>query len=220
LFTNDYIMRMIEQLVLGIALIMGLKKENKTEEAAVLATDTLRKFFGLNDKAVEELPWENLMSVVSLGGAQDLEKCALLGQLIKEKADLMRMQGNADASAELSFKALNLLLTAVLNDDRFASGANMRYIEEIIAETDGWKMPEDSKLLLFRYYRLTGHYGKAEDTLYDLLQSTGNRGDILEEGLAFYQYLMGLPDSKLQEGNLPRNEVNDGYEKLLRQAPR
>jgi len=156
LFTNDYIMRMIEQLVLGIALIMGLKKEHKTEEATVLLTGTLRKFFGLNDSAVEELSWDSLMSVVSLGGAPDPERSALLAQLIKDKADLSRMQGGLAAAKELYIKALNILLASVLQDDRLVSGTNIQYIDEIVATLAGQELPEESAQLLERYRKALG----------------------------------------------------------------
>jgi hypothetical protein len=212
LFTNDYIMRQIEMLVWGIALIMGLKKENKQEEAAEALTGTLRKFFGLSDEAVEELPWESLMSVAGLGGAPDPERCALLGQLVKEKADLKRMKGG-DAGG-LYIKALNMIATAMRQEDRLATALNKQYVDEIVEATAGMELPEESRLLLFAYYELAGLYGKAEDMLYDLLKSTGDRSDIVESGREFYQRLLRLDDKTLREGNLPRNEVMEGYNKL------
>ena len=213
MFNNDYIMRMIEQLVWGIAKIMHLKQENRQEEATDLVTDTLRKFFGLNDRTVEELPWENLMSIVSLGGAPDPERCALLAQLIKEKADLTNMQGKQAESAGLYCKALNMLLTAVLADDMLASGTNTQYIEDILARASGWELPEDSKPLLFQYYEFAGRYGKAEDMLYEILKAA-NQEDAIEKGEAFYRRLMLLPDAELLQGGLPRDEVMEGYRKI------
>lgn len=213
MFTNDYIMRMIEQLVWGIAKIMGLRRENKTEEASALLTDTLRHFFGLNDRTVEELPWESLMNVVNLGGAPDPERCALLAQLVKEKADLMRMRGAPGADA-LYVKAINILATAVLDDDAQLNEANVRTMDEAITAAAGG-LPEVTGLLLFRYYEAAGKYGKAEDTLYDLLQSTGSRKDIVDSGREFYKRLMQLDAKALAEGNLPKNEVLEGYNKLI-----
>lgn len=213
MFTNDYIMRMIEQLVWGIALIMGLKRENKAEEASTLLTDTLHKFFGLNDRTLEEQPWENLMSVVSLGGAPDMERCALLAQLVKEKADLTRMRGGPGAEG-FYIKALNMLATAVLEDDRLLTETNRKYMDEIAEALAGAELPEESLLLLFQYREEAGQYGKAEDVLYDLLKSTGNREDIKRNGEEFYGRLLRLPDAVLAEGNLPRSEVAEGLRRL------
>ena len=215
MFTNDYIMRQIEMLVQGIALIMGLKKEDRQEEATDLLSGTLVKFFGLSDKAVEELSWESLMSFASPGYAPNEEKCALLAQLIKEKADIAAAHGAKEEAAELYAKALNMLLSAILADERLASCANGLYIDEIAAALHGRTLPEGSLSLLFQYYEPAGQYGKAEDALYDLLKSAGNREDIMEAGIAFYKRLMLLDDAILDAGNLPRAEVMEGAKKLL-----
>lgn len=212
MFTNDYIMRQIEMLVWGIALIMGLKQENRQEEAAEALTGTLRKFFGLSDDAVEELPWEALANVAGLGGAPDPERCALLGQLIKEKADLKRMKGGN--AGDLYVKALNMIAAALRQEERLATALNKQYIDEIVEAAAGMELPEESRLLLFSYYELAGRFGKAEDMLYDLLQSTGNRQDIVESGRQFYERLLRLDDKALREGNLPRDEVAEGLLKL------
>jgi hypothetical protein len=215
LFTNDYIMRQIEMLVQGIALVMGLKKENRQEEAADLLTGTLTKFFGLSDKALEQLSWKSLMEVASPGYAPNMEKCALLAQLIKEKADIDgKAEGAAEASAELYAKALNMLLTAVLADDRLAGGTNAQYIEEIIELLNDRAHPQDSLQLLMQYYEATGRYGKAEDALFILLEATGNREDMVDAGTAFYKRLLLLPDERLLTGNLPRHEVSEGLRRL------
>jgi hypothetical protein len=81
MFNKDYIMRMIELLVQGIAKIMRLKQEKQYEECGEVIQDTLRQFYGLNDGSVEELPWTDLMAVANLGGMPDAEKCTLLAQL-------------------------------------------------------------------------------------------------------------------------------------------
>jgi hypothetical protein len=211
MFTNDYIMRMIEQLVWGIAKIMRLRQEQKQEEATVLLAETLRKFFNLNDRTIEELPWQSLMNLANLGAEPDMERCALLAQLIREKAEL----ADVPKRPALYFKALNMLLSAVQADDGLASGENLRCIHEILQETSAWEPPEDSKPLLFWYYEFAGQYGKAEDMLYEWLKSKGNRKDAIQEGKAFYERLLRLPDAKLAQGNLPREEIMDGYNKLI-----
>jgi hypothetical protein len=114
----------------------------------------------------------------------------------------------------LYIKALNMIASAMRQEDRLATALNKQYVDEIVEAAAGMELPEESRLLLFAYYELAGRYGKAEDMLYDLLKSTGDRSDIVESGREFYQRLLRLDDKTLREGNLPRNEVMEGYNKL------
>jgi hypothetical protein len=212
MFTNDYIMRQIEMLVRGIAAIMGLKQENRLEESAALCTETLRKFFGLQDRSVEELPWRDLMAVASLGGVPDAERCALLAQLVKEKADVAAMQGGK-ASA-LYGKALSLYLYAWLADESLHTAEHGGRIDELIGIAGCDARPDELLQFLFKYYEQTGRYGKAEDELYNLIQSQGGGGDALGQGRAFYLRLLGRSDEDLIRGGLPRDEVVGGLKDL------
>lgn len=209
MFNNDYIMRMIEQLVAGIALIMKLKQENKLEESAAALTGTLRKFFGLNDQSVEKLPYEDLIAISSLGGVQDAEKCCLLAQLIKEKADLESMQSHSDDAAGLYVKALNIYISALLTDSDQNTATNRAGIDEIAGVVSRYVLPHATRKLLFGYYELAGRYAKAEDILFEMLKSGEEPERTAEAGKAFYARLMEKTDANLLNGNLPRNEVLD-----------
>lgn len=215
MFNKDYIMRMIEQLVRGIALIMGLKDENRLEECADALTDTLRKFYGLNDQSADNLPWRDLMAVASLGGLPDGEKCALLAQLIKEKADLSGLGGNKELAARLYFKALNIYISALIADNFLVVAEHTGKIDELVHLVSPYALPAETQLLLLQHYELTGRYGKAEDMLYELMKSQDDVHYMLEQGRAFYLRLLGKGDAELANGNLPRNEVEEGLNNLV-----
>jgi len=160
LFNKDYIMRMIEMLVQGIAKIMRLKQEKKYEECGAVLTDTLRQFYGLNDRSVENLPWTDLMAVANLGGLPDAEKCALLAQLIREKAELEELNGRKDVSVSLYFKALCIYASAVLADNDFNIPVHRENIDGIAAIAGKYALPADALRLLVQYYELTGRQGR------------------------------------------------------------
>jgi tetratricopeptide (TPR) repeat protein len=215
LFNKDYIMRMIEMLVQGIAKIMRLKQEKKYEECGAVLTDTLRQFYGLNDRSVENLPWTDLMAVANLGGLPDAEKCALLAQLIREKAELEELNGRKDVSVSLYFKALCIYASAVLADNDFNIPVHRENIDGIAAIAGKYALPADALRLLVQYYELTGRYAKAEDALYRLLERREGRGETTELGRAFYRRLLEKSDTELAGGNLPRDEVLEGLAKLM-----
>ncbi len=216
MFPNDYVMRQIELLVWGLAKIMGLKQENRLEEAVDLYQATLRKFFGLTEQAVEELPWSDLMAVASLGGLPDYERCALLAQLIAEKADVGRLRG-ADESA-LYLKALCISLVAVDQSEQLQGAEHARWIDEWLSLLGRVALPEGVLGAAFRHFWRTGQYARAEDVLYEMLDAgLPGSGD---EGVAFYQALLAMPDQALALGGLPREEALDGLDSLKKRISR
>ncbi len=210
MFPNDYVMRQIELLVWGLARIMGLRQENRLEEALNLTQATLRKFFGLTDQAVEELPWHNLMALASLGGVPDYERCALLAQLIAEKADLGRMQG-AEESA-LYLKSLCIYLAATDASEPLQTAEHDGRIKDLMARVVLDCLPDELLGSVFHHHWRTGQYARAEDALYDMLEAgfPGSR----EEGIDFYHVLLEKSDGELDCGGLPRTEVLEGLNRL------
>lgn len=214
LFNQDYIMRMIEQLVAGIARIMRLKEEDRLEECEDLLSDTLRTFYGLNERSVDMMPHDDLVAIASLGGLPDAERCALLAQLIMEKADLAARKGDGGQAAALRVKALAVYLTALLADADYHTAEHRGRVDGLIDLAAGYALPPDTWWKLFRYHEGAGRFAKAEDALWRLLDDTGTRAAAAEEGRAFYQRLLVKGDAELTRGNLPRAEVEDGLARL------
>ena len=214
MFPNDYVMRQIELLVWGLARIMGFKQENRLEEALNLTQATLRKFFGLTDQAVEELTWHNLMVVASLGGLPDYERCALLAQLIAENADLRQMQG-AEESA-LYLKALCIYLAVADASELLQTAEHDSRIKDLMAHVTLDCLPDELLGPVFHYHWRTGRYACAEDALYDMLEA-GLPGSG-EEGVDFYHALLEKSDGELDCGGLPRKEVLEGLDNLIKRV--
>ena len=63
-----------------------------------------------------------------------------------------------------------------------------------------------------------GAYARAEDALFKVLRLIGPDPRIVERGKSFYGALLALDDTQLEQGNLPRDEVEESYQKLLQIA--
>lgn len=71
-----------------------------------------------------------------------------------------------------------------------------------------------SQINLISYYEKLGRFADAEDALWKGLEVSGNHEDILQRGVAFYQNLRKQSDGRLERGDLPREEVEMGFEDL------
>lgn len=72
-----------------------------------------------------------------------------------------------------------------------------------------------SQINLISYNQQLGYFADAEDALWKGLEVSSNHVDILRRGLAFYDDIRKQADGRLEEGNLPREEVEDGRNDLL-----
>jgi tetratricopeptide (TPR) repeat protein len=71
-----------------------------------------------------------------------------------------------------------------------------------------------SQINLISYYEQLRKFADAEDCLWKAIEVAGPDPEIVERGEAFYEHCRKQADKRLEEGNLPRDEVEMGYEDL------
>ncbi len=214
MINKDYILRMAEKIGRSLAIILGLRKYNQHEEALIYIDDTLLRTVGLTSRFINSISDEMLVTTISPLGVLNIDACLWIAALLKAEGDIY--EEDLDKSNESYYryqKSLYLFLTAIL-DEHIPSDADLyKDIEQLLQKLDDYELPLPLKSKLFAYYELSGQYAKAEDTLFDLLE-TGNNREIVESGRAFYTRLLAKSDADLQAGNLGREEVDEGLEQL------
>lgn len=211
---KDYLMRIVKQFTTAIGKIMGLKAENKIEESQEVIRDTLKYFTDLKIEVIETLPYDILIHKVSGSRLINAEKYLMLGELLIQQADIYETKGEKSRARNLYTKSLNIKIDILLNDDNLVSEQNLDSVNKLIDKIGLFNLPTESKLLVFRYYVLTENYAKAEDMLYNLLETNGPNKEILRKGIEFYEKLINIDHDKLERGNLPIDEVLEGLANL------
>ena len=82
---------------------------------------------------------------------------------------------------------------------------------------DDYELPITTRTLLFAYYEQRGNYARAEDTLFDLLETDNEvrqTSSLRRRGQAFYTRLRTKSDADLLNGNFSREEVEEGIIQL------
>lgn len=211
---KDYIMRMVRQFTVAIARIMGLKAENKIEESQKVINDTLKYFTDLNIDILEALPYEILIHKVSGGRQIHSQKCLMLSELLTQQADIYEISGDMSRARNLYQKSLNITINALLNASSTLLEQNQNKVEELIEKMGRHDFSNESNLLLFKYFENMKYYSKAEDLLFNMIDSNKETNDILDMGIAFYERLINIDQPELVEGNLPKDEVLEGLATL------
>ncbi|MHB1418400.1 MAG: DUF6483 family protein [Bacillota bacterium] len=214
MFQKDYIMRMIEQLSIVIARVMGLKAANKHEETLQVLNEALYHFTGLSEETIEKLSYRDLINIVCGDKEIHPEKCFMLAQLLKEKADVYANMDEMNKAYNLYLKSFNINIATILTNTSSYLEPNYSDIDQTIDILKQFQVPFETQMLLFRYYELTMKYDKAEDELFELLDRSNDREVLLSEGAEFYERLKGKMPEELKKGNLPMDEVLEGMEKI------
>ena len=209
---KDYILRLAERFGRTLAIILGLRKYNKHEEALLYIDDMLLQTTGLTTGFINSASEEMLLNMISPLGVLNVEKCLWIAMLLKEEADIYEELGKADESYYRYLKALHFFLEAALRDHDVKDIDLATPIENTVHKLEEYELPFKTKSRLFRYYEMIGSYARAEDVLFEMVvaEEPADNDEAIEQGIAFYQRLLKKSDADLRAGNMSREEVEEG----------
>ena len=216
MINKDYILRMAERVGRYLAIILRLRQANRREEALIYIDELFLQAVGMTSSFINSVTEEMLLHMLSPLGKLDLNKCLWVAALLKAEGEIYEDQGNEKESYYRYLKSLRLFLEAQLHERTLSTSDFSAETEEVLQKLKEYELPDTIKGKLFSYYELTGRYAKAEDTLFELLETEHANRETLQQGIAFYQRLQVKSDSDLTAGNLSRDEVKEGLVELRR----
>lgn len=209
---NDYILRMISQLAKVLAHIVQLREKGRDDDALREIDQSMQKLCGLNSQLVNSLSESSLIGALRGGASLDVGKCLVLAGLLKEEGDVMADRDLEDDAAARYLKSLALYLEAMHDDARLVLPSYVERIQKVAEALDEFMMPLDIRTRLMEYYEMSGAFGAAEDVLLDMLEDEEDDAPAL--GAEFYERMLALTDDELATGDLPRDEVLEGLERV------
>ncbi len=215
MINKDYILRLAERFGRALAIIMHLRKNNKYEEALINIDELFLQSVGLTTHFINSASEEMLLKLISPLNTLNLEKCLWIAVLLKEEGDIYTELGKPDESYYRYIKALFFFLVASFQDKEIKDLDIGSTIEDILQKLEEFELPLSIKIKLLRYFEMTGRYSKAEEMLFDIVESDEPTAqEIIAPGKEFYQRLLKKNDTDLQLGGLSRQEVEKGLAQL------
>ncbi|MEM1347367.1 MAG: DUF6483 family protein [Myxococcota bacterium] len=144
--------------------------------------------------------------------------------LMNEALSLTEKAVAADNPSLLAQTAQGCQQLSVLffNMERFEDALRWGHEAERLSEEAFEKLGEDivpvyvvSQINLISYNEQMGAFAEAEDSLFKALELVGNDPRLLERGKVLYENLRKQADKRLEQGGLPREEVQESYEEIL-----
>lgn len=206
-------MRMIDRLVNALVRVLLHKQAQELGSASKELEAAYRSLLGMNPDFVRHFSAEQLANLIGTDPETTPARCYVLGVLLKEEAEIARLDHRDEESLQLCLKALSLLLAAFLASPILLEGDHARRIEECVAFLRDVHFPPDLLERLMLFYERVGKFPKAEDVLFALITVSDEDN---ARGFAFYERLLQQPDAALEAGGLPRSEVQEGLRQLKR----
>ena len=210
---RDYFLRAVQEMTQALVRVLFLKQREEYTQAMQEIGAALRKLRDVPADDTKELSLDEWLELCRRheGAASGL----LLGlaDLLREQGELFSMQSRCVEAQGVRVVALGLFLEALLRGEAFVSKELMFKVEELITQCASLPMPASLRVRLVRYYEARGRFGAVEDVLFEWRDS-GETGAV-EAGAEFYDRLSGKTDAELEQGGLPRAEVEEGRRELL-----
>jgi hypothetical protein len=215
MITEDYFLRMINQLAYVLASVLKQMKLKRFDEALEEIQASSKQLLGMDLRLLTTLSDTEFIRLLSLGERFDVEKCVVIGELLKAVGDVREQQGREDDAFPLRSTALSLLLE--LSGEEYGTLPQEYYAEvtALMQKLASAELPLRMKKKVFRYYEKMGKFDKAEDVLFEIVDEDVTFAD---EGTAYYDRLRAKTDEQLRQGNLPREELEDSMADLRKMA--
>ena len=214
MFQKDWLLRQLETLSALVAQLLKLRQDGEEQAAQQLIDETYRDSFGLEPQLVGLTPVEFLIDKVRSGNRIDGHRALMLATLLREDATSQTRIARDDAAQQRLVKSLAVFLACANDDTLPPDYAGVYDIHQVLDATDQEALPPALKYDLFRFFEDTGQYAEAENVLFDLIESSDAPQALIEEGIAFYQWLQQQDDADLIGGNLPREEGDESLGRL------
>lgn len=226
---RDYILRMFEEMSRAIAQIVYQREIKDYQASHDLIDEQFKQTLGMGSGFIHSLSDETLLSMLMTLGTLNVEKCWLIALLLKAEGDLYTSEQDENKSFYSYLKACNLFLEALYNQNQNRDIEKIAEIEELLRKLEDYELPLRTRQLLFWYFEYTGRYDKAEDMLFDILETEQDEAlegvegiesldEMRAKGKAFYAHLLSKNDSALESGNFSRAEIRDGLARLHRRS--
>jgi len=197
---QDYFMRMVQRLAQALAQALFHKRRQEFAQAEQELNAALEECFGLG----VELP--DLEQIIALCAAEGGDSMVRLADVFAERGEIRRVLGKAADAAHNDALALGLFLEVLHSG--LVSMELIQKTEALIDRTADTRLPAAVLKRLLRYYEARGLLGRAEDALYDWLDTKDPLAP--EGGLDFYRRVGRQSDDELARGGLSRPEVEQG----------
>ena len=153
MFTEDYLMRIINLTIAALMSAIGLRKAGKYSEARQMIEQAIQQLTTLSASLIDQMDDTSILSMLTTNGQLDTGRLAILGDLYQEEGTIFFKLGQPAPGIFAYKRALRFILEVVLADDSYLSPESMAKVETLVHKLKQDPLPIDTQLALSDYYR-------------------------------------------------------------------
>jgi hypothetical protein len=215
---KDYLLAQIEMLSGLVARLLKLREDGDEQAVTDEIDISYHDLFGLDPRLISLLPNQFLLDKIRSGEYLDSAQGMTLAILLREDAINHLERGNGMEHYQRMIRSLHVFLALSAEHQLQPEQIELYELETVLNQMTEYELPPDLKFELFHYYEDMGQFAQAEDMLHEIIDFSEDNGEIVNEGIAYYEWLLTLTDEELEAGNLPRAEVDEGLQHMKTQA--
>lgn len=149
---RDYLVRLIEQFAEALSKLLKLKESKNYEKALSLIGQTYEELLGFDSLFINSFGTEDLISMISIDGVPDVNKCIIIATLLKEEGEVYGAQDQKDISRMRYLKSLDIFLRGLLSEGEIMLDYDSYELEKIVGKIGKENLTSDIKTQLSKYY--------------------------------------------------------------------
>jgi len=153
MFTEDYLMRIINQAIAAFLVAMDLRKKGKYSEAQQIIRQTIEGLTSSPANLVDQLDDDSVLALLTMQEQLDIGRLAVLADLYQEQGEIL-FKLDQPAQGRIVFaSALRFFLEVALSDADALSAGNIGKVDALTERLKGYALPDGTQLALSDYYQ-------------------------------------------------------------------
>jgi hypothetical protein len=151
-FTEDYLMRIINQAIAALMTAIGLRKAGKYDEAQQAVHQAIEQLTTLPSNLVDQVDDASVLGMLSAQGQLDVGRLAILADIYQEQGEILIQQAQPPQGSAAFARSLRFILEVTLAEDSNLSNENILKVTYLVKQLEEVSLPADTQLALSDYY--------------------------------------------------------------------
>ncbi|UCD99922.1 MAG: hypothetical protein JSV42_04155 [Chloroflexota bacterium] len=207
MLTEDYFMRMINQMLAVLTKIITLRDTGLYNQAQDIINQSLEQLLGIPPDLLRQMDDQSLLNLLTTQEELVSDRLYMVANLYELEGTILHAQ-NRLSEAELDYaRALTFYLEVALRDESQYSNELTDKIEEMQSKLINRALDTNIYIQLFDYYERLGKFALVEKQISNLLQSDEETTEIVPVLVEYYQSLLKKDDQELIAGGVTRDQI-------------
>ena len=204
MLTEDYIMRMINQMVAVLTKLIGLKDAGQYQSAQQVIDQSLEQLLGLKPELLKHMDDSSILNLLTSQGELGTERLYILAELYRHEGDILIAQNRTQEAIFDYQRSLSFYLQ--LPDDQMDQDSSKikQKITDLFIELENVNLPVEILYQLFDFFDRNGEFTFIEDVIARLLKSPEARPHIIPDIITYYEQLLESSEWEAYSGGLSR----------------